>query len=228
MRLAAAACAALAVLVASPGPTWPQSAVARARQDLVRSAREYRASLEALLPSQEREVEGAQAQLSRFTDLWARGLVSRRDVEDAAGLVASARARVETTHRAIGQAAAIIAETEAGALGPGAAPIVWAGARAWSLRELGSVERFFRARFGRALPVSALGQTPVHDRLGFDHHQAVDVAVHPDTAEGRALMAWLRVEGVPFIAYRGAVTGAATGAHVHIGRPSDRRVSGRF
>jgi hypothetical protein len=70
--------------------------------------------------------------------------------------------------------------------------------------------------------VSAFGQTPLHDRLGFDHRNAVDVAVHPDSVEGQALMAWLREHGVSFLAFRGPVAGEATGAHVHVGEPSPR------
>jgi len=32
------------------------------------------------------------------------------------------------------------------------------------------------ARFGRSLLVSAFGQTALHDRKGFDHRNALDVA----------------------------------------------------
>jgi hypothetical protein len=37
------------------------------------------------------------------------------------------------------------------------------------------------------------------------------------------LIAWLEREGVSFLAFRGAVRGEATGAHVHVGEPSPRR-----
>ena len=84
------------------------------------------------------------------------------------------------------------------------------------------LDRFFRERFGRALPVSAYGQTPVHDRLRLDHHQALDIAVHPDSPEGAALLSFLRGAGISFIAFRGAMAGAATGAHIHVGAPSPR------
>ena len=86
-----------------------------------------------------------------------------------------------------------------------------------------SLETFFAEQFGRSLPVSAWGQTPVHDRLGFDHRNALDVAVHPDSEEGRTLIAYLRRERIPFLAFRGPVLGASTGAHIHIGRVSPRR-----
>jgi hypothetical protein len=90
---------------------------------------------------------------------------------------------------------------------------------------LNEVTRFFEQRFHRSLPISAAGQSETHDRLGYDHRGAVDVAVHPDSPEGQALIEYLRELGVPFLAYRGAVPGAATGAHIHIGPPSYRIVT---
>lgn len=86
-----------------------------------------------------------------------------------------------------------------------------------------SIQRFFAERFGRALVIGALGQTAVHDRPGFDHRNALDVSGHPDSAEGPALVAWLRRHGVPFLGLRGPVRGTATGPHVHIGEPSPDR-----
>ncbi len=65
-----------------------------------------------------------------------------------------------------------------------------------------------------------MGQTEVHTRLGLDHRHAVDLALHPDSVEGRLVMAWLRERGISFLAYRAAQNGAATGAHIHVGRPS--------
>ena len=87
-----------------------------------------------------------------------------------------------------------------------------------------SIETFFSEQFGRALPVSALGQTPVHDRMGLDHRHALDVAVLPDSDEGKALMAYLRRERIPFLAFKGPVPGASTGAHIHIGQVSPRLI----
>ena len=92
----------------------------------------------------------------------------------------------------------------------------------WSLREAPRLERYFTQTFGRRLPVTALGQSETHNRLGFDHRDSMDVALHPDSAEGKALMDYLRGSGVPFIAFRGSVPGASTGPHIHVGRPSGR------
>jgi hypothetical protein len=52
------------------------------------------------------------------------------------------------------------------------------------------------------------------------------VAVHPDSAEGQALMGYLQGQNIPFIAVRQAVPGSSTGAHIHIGQPS-RRMTAR-
>ena len=96
------------------------------------------------------------------------------------------------------------------------------GPAPWSLGNVAALEQRFLEAFGRALPISAYGQTKVHDRLGLDHRTAVDVAVHPDSAEGQWLMKYLRGAGIPFIGVRGAVPGASTGAHVHVGPASPR------
>jgi hypothetical protein len=95
----------------------------------------------------------------------------------------------------------------------------------WSIREAPRIEKFFAQTFGRSLPVTARGQSHTHDRLGFDHRDSLDVGLHPDSAEGRSLIEYLRKMGIPFLAFRQAVPGVATGPHIHIGNPS-RRITG--
>ena len=92
----------------------------------------------------------------------------------------------------------------------------------WSIAEAPRVEKFFSQTFGHRLPITALGQSDTHKRLGFDHRDSIDVGLHPDSNEGQALINYLRKSGIPFLAFRGAVPGAATGPHIHIGRPSGR------
>jgi len=84
------------------------------------------------------------------------------------------------------------------------------------------VRGFFVSRFRHGAPISADGQTMLHSRMGFDHSNSVDVAVSPDSPEGQAFMNHLRGMGIPFIAFRRAVPGSATGAHIHVGIPSRR------
>lgn len=145
-----------------------------------------------------------------------------------------ARQAAERTRAAVREADALVADAEAareiaalptpapGETQEGPALIRFAGIGRWSLAALPALERFFAGRFGHPLPISALGQTTAHDRLGLDHRNALDVAVHPDSVEGRALMDHLRSNGIPFLAFRAARAGVATGAHIHVGEPSGR------
>lgn len=96
------------------------------------------------------------------------------------------------------------------------------GGLKWSLKEAPRIERYFSQTFGRRLPVTAMGQSQTHNRLRFDHHDAMDVALHPDSLEGKALITHLRKAGIPFTAFRSAIAHASTGPHIHIGRPSHR------
>src|SRR5581483_2478515 len=43
----------------------------------------------------------------------------------------------------------------------------------WSLQEAPRVEKYFTETFGRRLPVTALGQSETHNRLGFDHRDSM-------------------------------------------------------
>ena len=92
----------------------------------------------------------------------------------------------------------------------------------WKLADAARVEEFFLAKFKRPLPVSAFGQSDLHTRWGWDHRNGMDVGLHPDSAEGRALIAFLRTESIPFLAFRGPIPGVATGPHIHIGNRSPR------
>ncbi len=92
----------------------------------------------------------------------------------------------------------------------------------WTIADAGKVESFFVTKFGRRLPLTAFGQSVLHTHWGYDHRNSMDVGLHPDSREGRALIEFLRKERIPYQAFRGAVPGAATGPHIHIGRPSPR------
>ena len=84
------------------------------------------------------------------------------------------------------------------------------------------VELDFEKQFGKPMPVSAMGETAVHRSLGFDHHGRVDVAINPDQPEGHWLLEYLVDKHIPYFAFRHAVTGKATGAHIHLGPMSTR------
>lgn len=80
----------------------------------------------------------------------------------------------------------------------------------------------FEKHFHEPLPVSARGMTEVHRALGFDHTGRVDVAVMPDSPEGVWLRKYLESKSIPYYAFRIAIPGKATGAHIHIGPGSTR------
>jgi hypothetical protein len=84
------------------------------------------------------------------------------------------------------------------------------------------VEKLYFDEHGRELPVSARGPTDFHRSLGFDHRDRYDVALNPDQQEGRWLVLLLNRLGIPYIAYRNAVAGKSSGAHIHVGLPSPK------
>jgi hypothetical protein len=96
------------------------------------------------------------------------------------------------------------------------------GTRKWRLSDAAKVEEFFVSKFKRPLPLSAFGQSDLHTRWGLDHRNGMDVGLHPDSVEGRALVEFLRAESIPFLVFRGPVPGVATGPHIHIGNRSPR------
>jgi hypothetical protein len=215
----------------------PRGEVLEAQTHLLERIRDYRASLQPLLALQETQAARAEAQAARRRELVDRGIISRREAEDSEQEVADARRRVEKTRARMEEADAAMSETLASielAKLPKAPPselvitpgvIGSGGAAGLDASAVSTLEEFFQARFRRPLPVSARGQTVTHDRLGLDHRHAIDVAVHPDSEEGRALIGYLRRLRIPFLAFRQAIPGAATGAHVHVGPASHRLAS---
>ncbi|MFL6352786.1 MAG: hypothetical protein ACJ74Z_13185 [Bryobacteraceae bacterium] len=92
----------------------------------------------------------------------------------------------------------------------------------FNLSDLTAISDQFQKQFHRALPISALGQTVVHQSMGLDHRNRVDVALSPDQPEGIWLRQLLESLHVPYLAFRSAVVGAATAPHIHIGTGSTR------
>jgi hypothetical protein len=212
----------------------PANPVAESKADVVKAAKEHRANLEKELALLEAQFQAATQEVESRRAMFAQGLIARSELEPSERLLEVARARRDARKTEIGETDNLIAEATAaeqlaklkpipmGGYLTTAALIRYIGPTRWILSDIGKVQNFFTERFGHPLPVSAFGQTPVHDRLGFDHHESVDVAAHPDSAEGQALIAYLRSAGISFIAFRQAVPGSATGAHIHIGQPSRR------
>lgn len=215
--------------------------LAKSRDDLIKATKDYKASLEQLITIYEGNVQKAKERLTQSKGLFAGGVLSKRELDGSERAVADARAKVVQLRQQVASADKLIADTlveartaeqlakapplPAGGLVRTTSYIRYNGPGLWSLSDAWKVQRFFTEKFGRQLPVSAFGQSAVHDRWGLDHHNAMDVGVNPDSAEGQALMAFLRSNGIPFLAFRYPITGSATGPHIHIGRPSHRLTS---
>ena len=212
------------------------------RADLKQASDDYKSNVEQLLSLYEAESRQAEAQFAKERELLAQGLVTRGEVEPAEQAAAQTRKKVAEVQAQLKSAEVLIAEAtvevEAEEITPksgsSTAPrtintlvhttayIRYGGAHAWSLSGSAVIKQFFARRFGRALPIGAFGQSALHDRWGYDHRNAMDVGVSPDTAEGQALMEYLRANGIPFTAFHFAVPGRATGPHIHVGLPSHR------
>ncbi len=96
------------------------------------------------------------------------------------------------------------------------------GVGSFNMSELPAISNEFQKKFGRPLPVSALGQTALHRSMGLDHRNRVDVSLSPDGTEGVWLRHLLERLRIPYLGFRAAVAGAATAPHIHIGPGSTR------
>ncbi len=212
--------------------------LARLQEEFIKATKEYKASLDKLRASYEKDVARSEAELTKSKDLFAAGLIAKRDLEASQQLVAVAKdkiAEVDRNSRAADtQIADTLLEAEAeakirtskpiprGGVVSTAAMIRYNGGGAWALSDAWKVQRFFQQAFQKPLPISVYGQGAIHVRWRLDHNNSIDVSLHPDGAEGQAVLGFLRANGIPFLAFRQAIPGTATGPHIHIGRPSHR------
>lgn len=185
---------------------------------------------------QQAEVEKLTANTDQLKQLHAEGLIATVELQKAERELTAAKARVEETRLEIANSERVAAELKKAQesaktksfvkptlmLLNSKSTVMRSTAGSWSIGNLSSVQQFFSTTFGRALPTSTIGQSATHNRMGWDHRNSVDVGVHPDSAEGRALIAYLQSKNIPFLAFRGAVPGVSTGPHIHIGYPSHR------
>lgn len=211
-----------------------EAELSKSRADLIERANDYKKSLEDLIAVYEPEVKIAQENVARLNALLADGIVSKREIEKEQEKLAAAQLKIEQTRKQMGEVDTLVAEVTAaeqlermpaprvGSYMTTATIIRYSGPSRWLIADAAKLEGYFRQQFGRTLPISAFGQSGTHDRMGYDHRNSIDVALHPDSAEGQALMAFLRSQGIPFLAFRGAVPGSATGPHIHVGPPSKR------
>lgn len=100
------------------------------------------------------------------------------------------------------------------------------GAENWSIDNFDQIGSRYRQQFGQVIPTRAFGQGNIHNSQGWDHRNAVDVPVDPNSERGKWILNDLRTNNVPFQAMYRAIKNPATGRisstgpHIHIGLPS--------
>lgn len=221
--------------------------------EIVMTTTAYKDHLMIVLENQQLEFERLTREVDLQRQLLRQGLMLQKEFEENKLALAMANYSMKITKRRIAGAEKLIVETQAqtnasmmqqgikepenrtagvtapqlptGGSGINAIRIRYDGKARWSLADSGKIENFFYSRFGYSLPVSAWSETDLHRQMRLDHRNAIDVALNPDSAEGQALMNYLRDADIPFMAFRGRVAGASTGAHIHIGKPSLRLAS---
>ncbi|MGI8733946.1 MAG: hypothetical protein ACR2LM_11695 [Pyrinomonadaceae bacterium] len=211
--------------------------LAKLQEEFIKATKEYKASLDRLQATYERDVTRAQERLVQSQSLFDQGLVAKKQLTEAESAVATAKDKVAETSRQMSNADSQIADTlleaqaeaqlartplRKGGLIRTSSYIRYSGSGGWLLSDAWKVQRFFLDSFKKELPVGVFGQGAIHDRWRLDHRNAMDISLHPDGPEGQALMNFLRANGIPFLAFRGAIPGTATGPHIHVGRPSHR------
>lgn len=203
--------------------------------DYIKATRDYKASLEKLLPLYEKGQKSAEQKFAQSKELFSQGLISKRELDESERGAAEETARVEEVRKQMTGADMQVAqalievqtEKQIGRLPKGrflksTSLIRYNGAGPWALSQVGKIDAFFRQRFGRPLPIAVFGQGAIHNQWHLDHRNAIDVSVNPNGPEAQALMDFLRANGIPFSAFRSAIPGVATGPHFHIGLPSHR------
>jgi hypothetical protein len=219
-------------------PAPAANELAKLREEFVKATNEYKASLAKLLPFHEEKVKRAEEKLEQSQKLVAEGLIPRAQLEESDRALTGAKSEVAKTQRdmanADAQAAGIYAETAAEkeiaknlrlarqSLVRTASFTRYTGAPGWGIGEAWKIQRFFSETFNKQLPIAVFGQGAIHDRWRLDHRNAMDISLHPDSAEGQALLNFLQKNAIPYLAFRAAIPGTATGPHIHIGRPSHR------
>jgi hypothetical protein len=228
----AAAAQSLASVKATPGNQLIQT-----RSDLIAATETYKASANQVALIQEQEIEAATKQLEELRQLVAEGLVARNELASSEEKLAALKTKIDGTRKQIADSDNLIAQIHEAddaekALAKSQSAIErklvkptamrYNGNGGWSLENLSMVQSFFSTSFGRSLPISTLGQSATHNALRWAHRNSVDIGLHPDSTEGRALIGYLQSTGIPFLAFRGAIPGVSTGPHIHIGYPSAR------
>jgi len=179
-----------------------------------------------MLAAAQRRVDRQEKLVSDKRNLLEAGVLARSDlaafeteleVRKRALTVAEDRIRIRNDLRAMADAEARFERAARLAADSRQAMLRYDGNGVFKLSDLPSISAEFEQHFHHALPVSAVGETLLHQSMGLDHRNRVDVALNPDSSEGAWLRQFLESLRIPYLAFRTAVAGAATAPHIHIG-----------
>ena len=216
----------------------PVDELIKLRNEFVKSTNEYKSSMVKLIAIYENNVKKAEDKLAQSKKLLDEGLISKVQYQENELAVKGEQEKLNGARHQLtdadAQIAAILVETEAEktiaknlrlarqGLVRTTSFTRYTGADGWGIGEAYKIQRYFSDTFKRELPIAVFGQGAIHDRWRLDHRNAMDISLHPDSAEGQALLGFLQKNGIPYSAFRSAIPGTATGPHIHIGRPSHR------
>ena len=193
------------------------------------------------LPLYEEKLSQLSADYEASKKLYAENLISRAELESRERAMTNTRLELQRVREwiaeddvslslaenAVREKLAQVSKMNPGEYEESETLIRYSGTSNWSVAGAEKIAKFFQARFGQPLPISAMGQSTTHDSMGLNHRDALDIALQPESGPGRALMSFLRTNGIPFMAFRSRVLGMSTGAHIHVGRPSPRMLEVR-
>jgi hypothetical protein len=174
----------------APRGNSSESELARARNEVLQKMQETREGAEKLLALHETARQRSAEEYERRRELYYQGLIARNEVLQAEHLLAEAITRVEEDKRWLAESDMALTEfamrdellrlprLSVGGYSATGSLIRFNGEAAWQLPDAAKIEKFFLNTFGRALPISALGQTATHERLRFDHRNAMDREFH--------------------------------------------------
>jgi hypothetical protein len=216
----------------------PADELAKLREQYAIATQDVKNHLEKLQAIHIKNIKKEEDKLEVSRKLFADGLLPKNKVEENERAVAIEKDKLAEIQRQMAnadtQVAEMLLEAKAfdkmakslrmarGSLVRTSAMIRYQGMGGWQLNDSWKVQKFFSETFSKPLPIAVFGQGPIHDRWRLDHRNSMDISLHPDGVEGRALMSFLQKNGIPFLAFREAIPGTATGPHIHIGRPSHR------
>lgn len=167
----------------------------------------------------------------QLTQLVATGVMSRSEAEASVGDVTNAKIQLDlATERAhlvkdMAQQRALAQQEEDAEAHPefnGSLYTHYDGSGVFTRDDFNKISSAFMMAFGKAIPVSADGQTKVHEALGFNHAGRIDIALNPEQREGVWLIHYLEAHRIPYYAFKAAIAHKATGPHIHLGPSSTR------